>query len=150
MHITWAQLLNIMFAGLVTTIGFWLAGGAPPLLLTLLFGAMATGFLWWRGPTIGAVWAWATLLLGLESLAWPVLTMVQIRQVTDDPSDQQMGAILSAVVAGLLSSVFWVSFSYGLFKRAQPMGQPVPGLPPAGGRQSQPHGGKSRGKGKRK
>jgi hypothetical protein len=29
-----------------------------------------------------------------------------------------MGTILSAVVLGLFSSVFWISFSYGLFKRA--------------------------------
>lgn len=140
---TWGRPLNIALSGLVTTIGFWLAFGAPPLSLTLLFGALATGFLWWKSAAIGAIWAWATLLLGLESLAWPVLTMVQVRLATDTPSDEHMATILSAVVAGLFSSVFWISFSYGLFKRARPEGDATTRPSPARQR-----GGSSRGKAK--
>jgi hypothetical protein len=30
-----------------------------------------------------------------------------------------MGAILNAVLFGLFSSVFWISFAFGLFKREQ-------------------------------
>ncbi len=33
--------------------------------------------------------------------------------------ESEMGTILSAVVLGLFSSVFWISFSYGLFRRAR-------------------------------
>src|ERR1051325_1101007 len=43
------------------------------------------------GRTIGLVWAWATLLLGVESLAWPIITMVQISSITTEPNDEQMG-----------------------------------------------------------
>ncbi|HJT22874.1 MAG TPA: hypothetical protein VJ746_20540 [Nitrospira sp.] len=84
----------------------------------MLVWVLVIGLLMWQGKTIGLVWAWATLLLGVESFVWPVVTMVQIRATTDQPSDQQMGAILSAVFMGLFSAVFWLAFSYGLFRRA--------------------------------
>jgi hypothetical protein len=48
--------------------------------------------------------------------------MVQIRSTTTEPTDEQMGTILSALVPGLLSAIFWVTLSYGLFKRAS---QPI-------------------------
>jgi hypothetical protein len=44
--------------------------------------------------------------------------MVQLKSAAAMPSEDEMGTILSAVVLGLFSSVFWISFSYGLFKRA--------------------------------
>jgi hypothetical protein len=75
-------------------------------------------FLLWRGHTIRLVWAWSTLLLGMECFAWPIITMVQIRSATAQPSDEEMGTILSAVLMGLFSAVFWIAFSYGLFKQA--------------------------------
>ena len=96
--------------GLVLTWGVFLVAGG------------VAGFLIWQGRTVGLVWAWATLLLGLESLAWPIVTMVQVRSTTTEPTDEQMGTILSAVVTGLLSAIFWITISYGLFKRA---GQPI-------------------------
>lgn len=34
-----------------------------------------------------------------------------------DPNDDQMSMILSAVLFGLFSAVFWISFAYGLFNR---------------------------------
>src|SRR6185436_4967146 len=91
----------------------------------LLIAGGVAGFLIWQGRTIGLVWAWATLLLGLESLAWPIITMVQVRLATTEPNDEQMGTILSAVLMGLFSAVFWITFSYGFFKRG---GQPVTDL----------------------
>jgi hypothetical protein len=48
--------------------------------------------------------------------------MVQVRSTTTEPTDEQMGTILSAVLTGLFSAVFWITFSYGFFKRA---GQPI-------------------------
>ncbi len=101
----------------MVAVGAWLAWDALSLTGALLVGVGVAGWLLWRGQTIGLVWAWATLLLGLESFSWPVLTMVQIHTMTAQPTEEQMGTILSALVAGLLSAVFWVSFSYGLFKR---------------------------------
>jgi hypothetical protein len=55
-------------------------------------------------------------MLGLESLAWPIVTMLQVRFSTAEPNDQQMGLILTAVLFGMFSSIFWLSFSWGLFK----------------------------------
>jgi hypothetical protein len=110
----WNPQLNALLGSLVVATGAWLAWDSlSPWEVFLVAGGVA-GFLVWQGRTIGLVWAWATLLLGLESLAWPIITMVQIRSTT---TDEQMGTILSALVPGLLSAIFWVTLSYGLFKR---------------------------------
>lgn len=117
----WSPQLNALLGSLVVAAGAWLAWDSfSPVGVLLIAGSIA-GFLIWQGRTIGLVWAWATLFLGLESLAWPVVTMVQIHAITTEPTDEQMGAILSAALTGLFSAVFWITFSYGLFKRA---GQP--------------------------
>ena len=118
----WSPQLNALLGSLVVAVGAWLAWGSfSPWGVFLLAGGVA-GFLIWQGRTIGLVWAWATLLLGVESLAWPIVTMVQVRSTTTEPTDEQMGTILSAVLTGLFSAVFWITFSYGFFKRA---GQPI-------------------------
>jgi len=118
----WSPQLNALLGSLVVAAGAWLAWDSfSPWGVFLVAGGVA-GFLIWQGRTIGLVWAWATLLLGVESLAWPIVTMVQVRSTTTEPTDEQMGTILSAVLTGLLSAVFWVTLSYGLFKRA---GQPI-------------------------
>jgi hypothetical protein len=121
----WNPQLNALLGGLVVAAGAWLAWDSfSPWEVFLVAGGVA-GLLIWQGHTIGLVWAWATLLLGLESFAWPIVTMVQVRSTTTEPTDEQMGAILSAVLTGLLSAVFWIAFSYGLFKRAaQPITAP--------------------------
>lgn len=126
----WSPQLNALLGSLVVAAGAWLAWDSfSPGEIALLTGGVA-GFLIWQGRTIGLVWAWATLLLGLESLAWPIMTMVQVRSITTEPTDEQMGAILSAVLTGLFSAVFWITFSYGLFKRAsQPVIAPSPEVP---------------------
>jgi hypothetical protein len=43
--------------------------------------------------------------------------MVQVRMATAEPSNEQMGQIVNAVIWGLPSGVFWLTLSYGLFKR---------------------------------
>jgi hypothetical protein len=118
----WNPKLNALLGSLVVAAGAWLAWDSLSPWGVVLVAGCAAGFLIWQGRTIGLVWAWATLLLGLESLAWPIVTMVQVRSTTTEPTDEQMGTILSAVVTGLLSAVFWITLSYGLFKRA---GQPI-------------------------
>ncbi len=121
----WSPQLNALLGSLVVAAGAWLAWDSfSPWGVFLVAGGVA-GFLIWQGRTVGLVWAWATLLLGLESLAWPIVTMVQVRSTTTEPTDEQMGTILSAVVTGLLSAIFWITISYGLFKRAgQPLAAP--------------------------
>src|SRR4029077_15466499 len=118
----WSPQLNALLGSLVVAAGAWLAWDSfSPWGVFLVAGGVA-GFLIWQGRKVGLVWAWATLLLGLESLAWPIVTMVQVRSTTTEPTDEQMGTILSAVVTGLLSAIFWITISYGLFKRT---GQPI-------------------------
>ncbi len=114
----WLLRLNALLGGLVVAIGFWFIWGELPLVWTAVLVLAAAGCLLWRGRTSNEIWAWSTLLLGLESLAWPVVTMIQIRLVTTEPTNEQMGAMLTAILFGLFSSIFWITFSYGLFKRA--------------------------------
>ena len=92
------------------------AAGVGGLMILVMTGC----FLVWRGRTLRLIWAWSTLFLGIECLAWPIITMLRIRSATAQPSDEQMGTILSAVLMGLFSAVFWIAFSYGLFKGADP------------------------------
>jgi len=56
------------------------------------------------------------LLLGVESLSWPIVTMVRIRLSGSEPSEEQMGLILTSVLFGLFSAIFWITFSYGIVK----------------------------------
>lgn len=118
----WSLQLNALLGSLVVAAGAWLAWDSFPLWEVFLIAGGVAGFLIWQGRTIGLVWAWATLLLGVESLAWPIVVMVQLRSTTMEPTDEQMGTILSAVLTGLVSAVFWITFSCGFFKRA---GQPI-------------------------
>ena len=107
--------IHSVLGSVVVTIGFWLVWGELPLAFVAAAGLSVAAFLAWQGSTIGRVWAWACLLLGVASAAWPIATMVQVRRLATEPSDEQMGLILTAVVAGLFSSVFWTSFAFGIF-----------------------------------
>ena len=116
---TLATSINALLATVVTTIGEWLVWGPFSIGWSLALACSILLFLLWRAATIGAVWAWSTLLLGVESLAWPVTTMVGFRASSSQPSDEEMGMVLNAVLFGLFSSVFWTTFAFGLFKREQ-------------------------------
>jgi hypothetical protein len=118
----WSPQLNALLGSLVVATGAWLAWDSLPAWGVFFVAGAVAGFLIWQGRTIGLVWAWATLLLGLESLAWPIVTMIQVRSTTTEPTDEQLGTMLSALLTGLVSAVFWITFSYGFFKRA---GQPI-------------------------
>lgn len=127
----WLLRLHAALGSLVATLGLWLAWGGLPLWLLVAVALGSAGFLArrGRGPRhagqhvagqmwggAAGVWAWVTLLLGLESLAWPLVTMVQVRMAGPEPTEQQMGLVLTAVLFGVFSSVFWLTFSYGLFQ----------------------------------
>lgn len=108
-----------MFLGtLVAVVGFWLVWGDVSPFVVFGWAVTVVVALWLKAESITEIWAWSTLLLGLESFAWPVVLMVQLKGASDSLPEAEMGTILSAVVLGLFSSVFWITFSYGLFKRA--------------------------------
>ena len=119
------RLLNCLLGILVAVVGFWLIWGTVAPVLVLGWALVVGAFLWLKAKSITEIWAWATLLLGLESFAWPVVLMIQLKGTSDSLPETEMGTILSAVVLGLFSSVFWISFSYGLFKRAWRTDQPL-------------------------
>jgi hypothetical protein len=122
---SYAIQINIVLATLVVSIGAWLVWGPFPIVWSLALAGGIFLFLLWRGETIGMVWAWATFLLGSESLAWPITIMVQLHSSSGQPSDEEMGVILNAVLFGLFSSVFWISFAFGLYKREQRAAEPA-------------------------
>jgi len=115
----WTSHLHAVLGAICVTFGFWLVWGELPVALVAAISLGVAGFLVWRGSTIAHVWAWACVLMGFASAAWPMATMVQVRMeaaVGADPSDEAMERILTAVVAGLVSSIFWISFGSGIFR----------------------------------
>ena len=112
----WTPQLNAVLGSLVVTMGCWLMWSEMPLALAVVVALCTAAFLTWQGSSIAIVWAWATLLLGVESLAWPIVTMARVRMATEEPTEQQLGQILTAVLFGLFSSIFWLTFAYGIFK----------------------------------
>lgn len=116
------KLLNLLLGTTVATVGFWLIWGNVSLFIVLGWAGVVGVFLWVKAESISKIWAWSTLLLGLESFVWPIVLMVQLRGASDTVPESEMGTILSAVVLGLFSSVFWVSFAYGLFNRSRTAG----------------------------
>ena len=127
----WTPQLHAVLGGLVVAVGIFVMWEQAGILLPLLFAVAATAFLLWQGRSIGAVWAWTTLGLGIESMTWPIVTMVQIRMGGSQPTEEQMGTILNAVLFGLFTSVFWVTFAFGLFKRLREQNAPPTPIPAA-------------------
>lgn len=125
------MVLHVFLGTAVVGVGFWLLWEtvSPPVVLSWAF--LAAGFLWWKGRSIVALWAWTTLILGLESFARPAVLMVRLKSGATPPSEEDMESVLAAIVLGLFSSVFWISFSYGLFKRAGAPANMSPSGPPS-------------------
>jgi hypothetical protein len=113
------KLLNLLLGTAVATVGFWLIWGNVSPFVVIGWAFVVGLFLWMKAESISKIWAWSTLLLGLESFVWPIVLMVQLGGTSDTVPESEMGTILSAVVLGLFSSVFWVSFAYGLFNRSR-------------------------------
>lgn len=134
----WTPQLHAVLGGLVVAGGIFVMWDQAGIVWTLLVAAVATACLLWQARSIGAVWAWATLGLGIESMTWPIVTMVRIRMEGIQPTEEQMGTILNAVLFGLFTSVFWVTFALGLFKRLREQNAPPvpvqthPPTPPRG------------------
>jgi hypothetical protein len=77
-------------------------------------------------------------------MAWPIATMLRVRFSGNQPTEEEMGAILNSVLFGLFSSVFWVTFALGLFKRqkeaaASPATAPSIEAAPVRSRKSRKH-----------
>ena len=114
----WHQ-VNAVLGSVAVTVGLWLLFGALPIPIGI---AMAIGLavvLAWKCPSMGYIWAICTLLLGVESLAWPMMEMTALQQLGPEPPMEDLERIFTAVIFGLFSGVFWMTFAYGIYKRTQ-------------------------------
>ncbi len=111
--------LNAVLGSLVVTIGLWMLLGELSLPLGLAIALGVAGLLAWRFQTIAHIWTAATLILGVESLAWPVIQMMDLQALGPEPPLEDLQRIFTAVLFGLFSGVFWMTFAYGIYKRSR-------------------------------
>src|SRR2546425_13174762 len=99
----WTIKLNAVAAGVVVTFGFTMAWNPIPVSWAVLAGLCFIVLLVWLDTTPKHVWAWACLLLGLESLSWPTVQMIKLQMsgVTEH-SDDPMVELLHAGVFGVI------------------------------------------------
>ncbi len=139
-------LTNAVLGSLIVIVGLWLLLGEISIPTAFVLTMGLAGLLAWQTPTIAHIWAVSTLLLGLESLAWPVLQMGEIQKLGAEPPLEDLQRIFTSVLFGLFSGVFWMTFSYGIYKRIRSQQKPLetPKSPP-----SPVPGKKKKGKGNR-
>lgn len=137
-------LTNAVLGSLIVTVGLWLLLGELPIPGALVLILGLAGLLAWQTPTIAHIWAVSTLLLGLESLAWPVLQMADIRKLGPEPLLEDLQRVFTAVLFGLFSGIFWMTFSYGIYKRIRSQQKP-----PETAKSATSPGKKKKGKGNR-
>jgi hypothetical protein len=123
----WHQ-LNAVLGSLTVTVGLWLLVGALPVPMGIALAVVLAILLAWKSPSIGYIWAASTLLLGVESFAWPIMQMADIQKLGPEPPLEELQRIFTAVLFGLFSGVFWMTFAYGIFKRTR--GTHTPTTPP--------------------
>ena len=114
----WLQ-VNAVLGSLIVTVGLWLLVGALPIPVGIALGLGLAVILAWKCPSIGYIWAICTLLLGVESMAWPMLEMAALQQLGPEPPMEELERIFTAVLFGLFSGVFWMTFAYGIYKRTR-------------------------------
>ena len=100
--------------------GLWLLLGGLSLAVTVAVVVGLTIMFAKICHDVAEVWMWATLLLGLESLAWPVLMLGELQQFGPEPPLEEMSKVFTAVLFGVFSGIFWLTFAYGLYRRTQP------------------------------
>ena len=101
----WTPQLHAVFGGIVVAIGVFVMWEQAATTWALLVATASTAFLWWQGRSIAAVWAWTTLGLGIESMTWPIVTMIRMRMggwesARRRGSDLDQGPVGTGVLAG--------------------------------------------------
>ena len=114
----WHQ-LNAVLGSLTVIVGLWLLIGAIPVPIGIGLAMSLAILLAWKCPSMGYIWAICTLLLGVESIAWPMMQIADLQKLGPEPPLEEMERIFTAVLFGLFSGVFWMTFAYGLFKRTR-------------------------------
>ena len=120
----WHQ-LNAVLGSLTVTVGLWLLVEALPIPMGIALAIGLAILLAWKSSSIGLIWATSTLLLGVESLAWPIMEMADLQKLGAEPPLEELERIFTAVLFGLFSGVFWMTFAYGIFKRTRDKNSPI-------------------------
>ncbi len=113
-------LLNAALGAMAVAGGLWLLYGGLSLVVTGLVVVGLTVVFAKTCPGVAYVWMWSTVLLGMESLAWPVPLVLELRQLGPEPPLEEMSRVFTAVLFGVLSGIFWLTFAYGLYRRTHP------------------------------
>ena len=112
--------VNAVLGAMAVTVGFWFLQGDLSFSATIFIIVGLTILYTKVCPTAAHVWMWSTLLLGVESLAWPFQLVGDLEQYGSEPPIEEMSKVFTAVLFGVFSGVFWLTFAYGIYRRTQP------------------------------
>ncbi len=112
--------VNAILGAIAVTVGLWFLQGDLSSAITIIMIVGLTVLFAKICPTTGHVWMWSTLLLGLESLAWPFQMLGTLEQFGPEPPIEEMERVFTAVLFGLFSGIFWLTFAYGIYRRTKP------------------------------
>ena len=112
--------VNAVLGAMAVTVGLWFLRGDLSSSVTIVIIIGLTILYAKVCPTAAHVWMWSTLLLGLESLAWPFQLVAELEQYGAEPPIEEMSKVFTAVLFGVFSGVFWLTFAYGIYRRTQP------------------------------
>ncbi len=115
----WWHQVNAVLGSLIVTVGLWLLVGALPVPVGIVVAIGLAILLAWQCPSIGYIWSICTLLLGIESIAWPMMQMADLQKLGPEPPMEDLERIFNAIIFGLFSGVFWMTFAYGIYKRTR-------------------------------
>ena len=112
--------VNAVLGAMAVTVGLWFLQGDLSSSVTIVIIVGLTILYAKVCPTAAHVWMWSTLLLGVESLAWPFQLVGDLEQYGSEPPLEEMSKVFTAVLFGVFSGVFWLTFAYGIYRRTQP------------------------------
>ncbi|MCZ6801304.1 MAG: hypothetical protein O7F12_12535 [Nitrospirae bacterium] len=118
-------LINSVLGSMAMTAGLWLLWGGLPSAVTVILVVGLSVILGRISPTVPHVWAWSTCVMGIESLAWPFMVMGSLGDLGPEPSLEDMQQMFSAVLFGVFSGIFWLTFAYGIYRRIHNRLHPV-------------------------
>ncbi len=123
-------LLNAVLGAMAVGGGLWLlSGGLSLVVMAVIVVGLVVVFAK-LCPGVAYVWMWSTALLGMESLAWPVPAVLELRQFGPEPPLEAMSRVFTALLFGVLSGIFWLTFACGLYRRTRPHHDDVAPLTP--------------------
>ena len=117
-------LVNAVLGAIAVTVGYWFLQGDLSSAVTTVMIVGLTVLYAKVCPSAAHIWMWSTLLLGLESLAWPFQMVGELEHLGPEPPIEDMERVFTAVIFGVFSGVFWLTFAYGIYRRIQPKVDP--------------------------